>query len=79
MQHREAAVARIEKIKPKKLQDSDYLLGVHDMYRMGALRFKKQSDGPFLDNNDKLAAPPISSLREFEYAANSLFISNDST
>lgn len=69
MQRREAAVARIEQRKPKKLQDSDYLLGVHDMYRMGALRFKSKSDGPFLDDNDKLAAPPISSLRELEYAA----------
>lgn len=72
MQRREAAVARIEKRKPNKLQDSDYLLGVHDMYRMGALRFKKQSDGPFLDDNDKLAAPPISSLRELEYAASQI-------
>ena len=48
----------------------DYLLGVHDQFRMGGLRFKKLRDGPFLDNNDKLAAPPINSLRELEYAVN---------
>jgi hypothetical protein len=29
---------------------------------MGALRFKKDSEGDFLDNNNELAAPPIASL-----------------
>ena len=43
-------------------------LGVHDLYRMGALRFKRVMDGPFLDNDDKLAAPPIARLRELEHA-----------
>jgi len=51
------------------LHESDDLLGVHDMYRMGALRFKRDLDGDFLDNNKALAAPPVSSLRELEHAA----------
>jgi len=51
------------------LHESDYLLGVHDMYRMGALRFKLDLDGDFLDNNERLPAPPITSLRELEHAA----------
>lgn len=69
MQRREAVLARGENRKPRLLREIDYLLGVHDMYRMGALRFKKDDDGDFLDNNKELAAPPIASLKELEYAA----------
>ncbi|MGI9274447.1 MAG: type II toxin-antitoxin system HipA family toxin [Endozoicomonas sp.] len=69
MQRREAALAKQEDRRPKRLQESDYLLGVHDMYRMGALRFKMSPEGDFLDNNKRLAAPPVSSLRELEHAA----------
>ena len=69
MQRREAVLARDEKRRPRFLREIDYLLGVHDMYRMGALRFKKDSEGDFLDNNNELAAPPIASLKELEYAA----------
>ena len=68
MKRREAAIARLEQRRAKVLLEVDYLLGVHDQYRMGGLRFKREPDGVFLDNNDKQAAPPISSLRELEYA-----------
>lgn len=69
MKRREAAIARMEGRRAKVLLETDYLLGVHDQYRMGGLRFKRDAAGPFLDNNDKQAAPPLSSLRELEYAA----------
>jgi serine/threonine-protein kinase HipA len=69
MKRREAVIARQEGRKPNVLNESDYLLGVHDMYRMGALRFKQDLDGDFLDNNEQLAAPPITSLYELEHAA----------
>lgn len=69
MQRREAALARQESRRPSRLNESDYLLGVHDLYRMGGLRFKLSENGPFLDDS-QLAAPPISSLRELEYAVN---------
>jgi len=72
MKRREAVLARREGRKPKVLNESDYLLGVHDRYRMGALRFKLDMDGDFLDNNEQLAAPPITSLREIEHAAQQL-------
>ena len=49
--------------------ESDYLLGVFDRYRMGGLRFKLAGDGPFLDNNDAIAAPPMTSLRTLEEAS----------
>jgi len=68
MKRREAIVARQEERRPRVLHEVDYLLGVHDLYRQGALRFKRSLDGEFLDNDERLAAPPISSLRELEYA-----------
>ena len=71
MNRREAINARQESRRPNVLNEIDYLLGVHDLYRLGALRFKRELEGEFLDNDndEKLAAPPLSSLRELEYAA----------
>src|ERR1700733_16293511 len=40
MQRREAAMARMEERTARDLLESDYLLGVFDGHRMGALRFK---------------------------------------
>jgi len=69
MKRRETAIARQEDRKPCTLNESDFLLGVHDMYRMGALRFKLNPEEDFLDDNKQLAAPPITSLHELEHAA----------
>jgi len=69
MKRREAQLARSEKRVERKLLESDYLLGVYDEYRMGALRFKREQDGPFLDNDRIYAAPPWTSLREIEHAS----------
>jgi serine/threonine-protein kinase HipA len=65
MLRREAALARIEKRERQNLFETDYLLGVYDGHRMGALRFKLE-DGPFLNDNKDLASPPWTSLRELE-------------
>lgn len=51
------------------LHESDYLLGVHDRYRIGALRFKMEEKGPFLDDRDDAAAPPWVQLRTLEAAS----------
>lgn len=69
MNRREAQLAREEKRDAKKLLESDYLLGVYDEHRIGALRFRTDHSGPFLDNNKKLASPPWTSLRELEHAS----------
>lgn len=66
MRRREAQIAREEKRKERSLLESDYLLGVYDGYRMGALRFRITPDGPFLNDNKNLASPPRTSLRELE-------------
>lgn len=67
MRRREAQLARADERKQRKLLESDYLLGVHDRHRMGALRFRITKDGPFLDDNQYLTSPPWTSLRELEH------------
>jgi serine/threonine-protein kinase HipA len=69
MDRREAILARKENRKPMPLYEEDYLLGVYDAHRMGALRFKLQEEGPFLNDNEGLAAPPWTSIRELEFAS----------
>lgn len=69
MDRREALLAKKENRRPKTLYEEDYLLGVFDAYRMGALRFKIDPDGPFLNNNKGLASPPWTSLKELEFAS----------
>jgi len=69
MQRREDVIAKQENRKPKKLWESDYLLGVYDGHRMGALRFKESENGPFLNDNKEMGAPPWTSLRELENAS----------
>ena len=66
MQRREAAKARQEERKPNKLFETDYLLGVYDGNRMGGIRFKTDPNGPFLNDNEKMASPPWTSIRELE-------------
>ena len=79
MKRREAVIARQENRRPCVLNEIDYLLGVHDRYRLGALRFKRTLNGNFLDDDEKLAAPPISSLRELEHAASKVEGNADTT
>ncbi len=69
MKRREAQLARERNEKPKTLYDIDFLLGVYDESRMGALRFKTDPNGDFLDNNKNTSTPPWSSIRELQNAA----------
>ncbi len=66
MRRREAVSARSEQRTKRNLKESDYLLGVFDGHRMGALRFKEDPDGPFLNNDEFLASPPWTSIRQLE-------------
>lgn len=60
------------------LYDIDFLLGVYDETRMGALRFKLDKNGQFLDDNHGMPTPPWSSIRELQYAAEILESDKDS-
>lgn len=66
MKRREAAMARSDKRLERTLRESDYLLGVFDGHRMGAVRFKEDPNGPFLNDNKTLTSPPCTSIRELE-------------
>ncbi|MCB9879712.1 MAG: type II toxin-antitoxin system HipA family toxin [Planctomycetes bacterium] len=67
MRRREALRARREQRPERVLLESDYLLGVHDAHRIGALRYRVEQR--FLDDDEALAAPPWTSLRELQNAS----------
>ena len=74
MKRREELRAKKAGEKPRKLLESDYLLGVYDEARMGGLRFKTDSEGAFLSNDKEYATPPWTSLRELEQALSLIHI-----
>ncbi len=69
IQKRENLLAKAQNRKPKKLVESDYLLGVDDYTRMGSLRFKLQIDGSFVSDDKDNSVPPWTSLRTLEEAS----------
>jgi serine/threonine-protein kinase HipA len=75
LRRREAAMARYEKRAIQNLTELDFLMGVFDGNRMGGLRFKREKEGPFLDDNKQYAVPAWTSLRELEQI--SLRLEND--
>ncbi len=69
MKRRERILAEREGRKPRALTESDYLLGVYDETRMGALRFSLEEGGPFLSDDTDIPTPPWASLRTLEEAS----------
>ena len=69
IKRREELIAKREGRKPKSLTESDYLLGVYDETRMGALRFSLDDGETFLSDEKTDAAPPFTTLRTLEEAA----------
>jgi len=66
MLRRAAQTALAKGESTTKLHELDFLLGVQDTSRMGALRFKLDPDGPFLDDSKDNPTPPITHLRELQ-------------
>lgn len=66
LERREAEAARREKRERRRLEDWDFLLGVNDLVRMGALRY--ECDGAFVDD-EPFPVPPVTRLRELEQLA----------
>ena len=69
MKRRAAQWAKENREKTPTLYDIDFLLGVYDESRMGALRFKTDPNEDFLDNNKTASTPPWASIRELQNAA----------
>jgi serine/threonine-protein kinase HipA len=68
MKRREALLAKDQKRPAKTLYAWDFLIGVQDATRQGALRFCPSGTQTFL-GNDAFAAPPVTTLRELEQVA----------
>ena len=62
---------------PRFLREVDYLLGVHDYARQGALRFAMEREGDFLAQNDGMNVPPLVELPRLLAAADSVADDND--
>lgn len=78
MERRAERRARVEQRRGAvRLRESDYLLGVHDLFRVGALRYSLEgrdqgAASAFLAQSDERAAPPFARLRELERAARAI-------
>ena len=68
MKRREALSAKDEGRKPRTLYAWDFLLGVEDVSRQGALRYRRAGEGAFLAH-ETLTVPPVASLKELEVVA----------
>jgi serine/threonine-protein kinase HipA len=68
MKRREALAAKDENRKPKTLYAWDFLLGVEDVSRQGALRFRRPDEEVFLAH-ESLTVPPAANLKELEIVA----------
>ena len=67
MRRAERARAKRAGTAPRTLTEIDFLLGVNDFARQGALRFAEQLGGPFL--SDDRPIPPLVDLRSLLQAA----------
>lgn len=77
MKRRAAQEALAKGEKAPNLYEIDYLLGVYDKTRMGALRFKTDPSGPFLDHNENNPTPPWTSAGELQEAVAQFEDDND--
>lgn len=68
LKRKEEIEASKEGKKPRRLDESDYLLGVCDETRMGSFRYSLEKDGPFLEKSNRLSVPPINDIRNLESA-----------
>ena len=66
MKRRASLIAKENGVAASTLYDIDFLLGVFDESRMGALRFKLNKEGAFLDDNNNYPTPPWTSIRELQ-------------
>ncbi len=69
LKKKELLRARAATEKPRTLTEKDFLVGIADKLRLGALRLKLDPEGQFVASEDSLAVPPWVRLRELEDAA----------
>ncbi len=80
MRRTEAKLAKEEKRSVRTLLEIDYLLGVNDMARQGAVRFSfEKNPDIFLASGDKSSIPPLVGLTDLLSASDSFIEGNEST
>ncbi|MGH0028983.1 MAG: type II toxin-antitoxin system HipA family toxin [Myxococcota bacterium] len=77
MRRAERRRAEAAKETPRALREIDFLLGVSDRTRQGALRFARQEGGPFLAEAGPLPVPPLIDLPRLLSAAERVAASED--
>ena len=66
MNRRESIVSQQEGRSQRTLYEIDYLLGVFDDTRSGALRFKDEKTGKYYSSETYLETPPLAKLRQLQ-------------
>lgn len=79
MRRAESKHAALEGRTPRTLLEIDYLLGVHDIARQGALRFSLTPNGPYLADTCKKVIPPLITLPTLLSAAERFIADKDNT
>ena len=80
MRRYEAAIAKEQNRAPKTLSEIDYLLGVNDEARQGALRFSVSPDESiFLSPKERVRIPPLIELPNLLSAAERFAADHEST
>lgn len=77
MRRSERKKAEHEKRTARALKEIDFLLMVDDEGRQGALRFKREEQGPFLTTYDKNHIPPLVSVGKLLTAASHVMQDSD--
>ena len=77
MRRSERKNAEHEKRTARALKEIDFLLMVDDEGRQGALRFKREEQGPFLTTYDKNHIPPLVSVGKLLTAASHVMQDSD--
>lgn len=78
MKRRAAQLASKDGKSAESLYEIDFLLGVNDQSRMGALRFKLDPNGAFLNDDKNSPTPPWAHIRELQHSAEVVESNEDS-
>ena len=63
LDRRERLAAQQEQRPVINLSNSDYLVGIEDLTRMGGIRYSTKKNGAFINSNSRYCVPPLENLR----------------
>ncbi len=77
LNRREQILATEEKRGVRRLSSFDYMKGIDDSSRMGGFRFKEMGKDHFINSDNSLRVPPITTVRELMHASHEIERSED--